>query len=506
MKSANYHSGVVRHDHLLMKLGLLCLLLLMVFSQYASAAVLSCGPIYASRYNTAGTPRFSARLYTLNESTGVATLVASPQPGVNVAVIAQSVTNNNIYFDNGANATIREYTGSATTSFATTYPSWSLTGTGGAFDGNVYYVGTNFHLFRQTTAGVVTDLGLLTAATGDTVFTTLSAGDMAGDGNGRLYMYSSVGGTGLSYLYRIDINTLKATALEQVGPNGATGLAFTTTGQLFTTSISGGVTSPWSINLGVYPGGATDLGTVTGLGAGQTVYDLASCNLPLLNPAITNTKAVANITTGQNPATTAVVGNILEYTVTITNSGNLVADSVTLSDAIPTGTTYVAGSTTLNGVAVADVGGKMPYDPTSTGTREVHTSTQPAGVVQPGVNGVVTVKFRVTVAAGAPATVSNVATSNYPTVSGGVTTFNNAPSNAATVSTASDMGPPALGALPVALSPGQIYSGLTLTCTNAGPAPATSASCAPGASAGSISALSCSPTPPATVAAGASIS
>ncbi|MFZ1326453.1 MAG: C25 family cysteine peptidase [Candidatus Contendobacter sp.] len=283
-------------------------------------------------------------------------------------------------------------------------------------------------------------------------------------------------------------------------------MAFTTTGQLFTTSLSGTTTSPWSINLGVYPGGATDLGTVSGLGAGQGVYDLASCNLPTLNPALATTKSVANITTGQNPATTAVVGNVLEYTVTITNSGNLVADSVTLADAIPTGTTYVAASTTMNGTAVADVGGKMPYDPTGTGTREVHTSTQPAGVVQPGANGVVTVKFRVTVATGAPATVSNVATSNYPTVSGGVTTFNNAPSNAAVVNTNSDMGPPVLGALPAVLSPGQSYSGLTLTCTNAGPAPATSASCAPSASAGAISALSCSPTPPATVAAGASIS
>lgn len=495
---------MVRHDHLLMKLGLLCLLLLMVCSQYASAAVLSCGPIYASRY-ALNTGAFSNQLYTLAESNGAATLVANPQPAAPVAVIAQA-TNTNIYFDNGSNATVRQYTGSATTSFATTYPSWSRTGSGGAFDGNVYYVGLDFHLYRQTPTGAVSDVGLLTAITGDTVFSTLNAGDIAGDGNGRLYMYSSVGGTGLSYLYRIDVNTLKATLMRQVGPNGASGLAFTTTGQLFTTSIAGTTTSPWSINLGVYPGGATDLGTVTGLGAGQTVYDLASCNLPVLNPVITTTKAVANITTGQNPATTAVVGNVLEYTVTITNSGNLVADSVTLSDAIPTGTTYVAGSTTLNGVAVADVGGKMPYDPTSTGTREVHTSTQPSGVVQPGGSGVVTVKFRVTVAAGAPATVSNVATSNYPTVSGGVTTFNNAPSNPATVSTNSDMGPPVLGALPAVLSPGQTYSGLTLTCTNAGPAPATNASCAPSASAGSISALSCSPTPPATVAAGAAIS
>ncbi len=64
---------------------------------------------------------------------------------------------------------------------------------------------------------------------------------------------------------------------------------------------------------------------------------------------------------------------------------------------------------------------------------------------------------------------------------------------------------PTFGTLPTAFGPGGTVTGLTLTCANAGPASATSATCAPSASAGAISNLSCSTTLPATVAAGASV-
>ena len=55
-----------------------------------------------------------------------------------------------------------------------------------------------------------------------------------------------------------------------------------------------------------------------------------------------------------------LAGETLRYTITVRNIGNQNAVNVVLRDAIPVNTTYVAGSTTLNGALVADVGGTSP--------------------------------------------------------------------------------------------------------------------------------------------------
>ena len=53
-------------------------------------------------------------------------------------------------------------------------------------------------------------------------------------------------------------------------------------------------------------------------------------------------------------------GDTLRYTITIKNTGSENAVNVMLRDQLPANTTYVVGSTTLNGVAVADVTGGIP--------------------------------------------------------------------------------------------------------------------------------------------------
>jgi uncharacterized repeat protein (TIGR01451 family) len=53
-------------------------------------------------------------------------------------------------------------------------------------------------------------------------------------------------------------------------------------------------------------------------------------------------------------------GERLRYTITVKNIGNSNAVDVTMRDQIPANTTYVAGSTTLNGAPVADVAGTTP--------------------------------------------------------------------------------------------------------------------------------------------------
>jgi uncharacterized repeat protein (TIGR01451 family) len=52
-----------------------------------------------------------------------------------------------------------------------------------------------------------------------------------------------------------------------------------------------------------------------------------------------------------------LAGDTLRYTITVKNIGNEHAANVVLRDLIPVNTTYVAGSTTLNGVPVQDSGG-----------------------------------------------------------------------------------------------------------------------------------------------------
>lgn len=56
---------------------------------------------------------------------------------------------------------------------------------------------------------------------------------------------------------------------------------------------------------------------------------------PIINPVKSVNRTVAG------------VGDILTYTITITNTGTGSAENVVLRDSIPNGTTFVAGSVTV---------------------------------------------------------------------------------------------------------------------------------------------------------------
>jgi uncharacterized repeat protein (TIGR01451 family) len=92
------------------------------------------------------------------------------------------------------------------------------------------------------------------------------------------------------------------------------------------------------------------------------------------------------------------------YTISIPNTGTAHSSGTTLADPIPAGTTYVPGSTTLNGVAVADVGGTMPFAT----ARAVNSPTGSAGQIKIGETA--TVSFRVTINPNPPLIITNVAT------------------------------------------------------------------------------------------------
>lgn len=114
-------------------------------------------------------------------------------------------------------------------------------------------------------------------------------------------------------------------------------------------------------------------------------------------PALLSSKSVS-------PVGPVAAGQVLTYEIRSTNGGSAPTAGTTLQDSIPAGTTYVAGSTRLNGAAVPDVGGAMPY----TAARTINSPGAPAGQIAPGATAVLT--FQVRVNAGVTAQVTNLAT------------------------------------------------------------------------------------------------
>ncbi len=121
------------------------------------------------------------------------------------------------------------------------------------------------------------------------------------------------------------------------------------------------------------------------------------------NP-VTTTIARLAITKAVTPAGTATPGTTLTYTVTLNNNGTAASAATTLQDLIPAGTTYVPGSTLLNGVALSDVAGVMPY----VATRTVNSPGQGAGVLAVGASA--TVSFVVIINNATTVTITNTAT------------------------------------------------------------------------------------------------
>jgi uncharacterized repeat protein (TIGR01451 family) len=111
---------------------------------------------------------------------------------------------------------------------------------------------------------------------------------------------------------------------------------------------------------------------------------------------LTVTKTAAVISDGFSAAgqAKAIPGAIVEYTITVQNNG-LVTSGAALTEIVPPNTTYVAGSTTLNGAAVADVAGAMPY----VAGGAINSPAAAAGVINPGATAAerAVVRFRVTI-------------------------------------------------------------------------------------------------------------
>jgi uncharacterized repeat protein (TIGR01451 family) len=138
-------------------------------------------------------------------------------------------------------------------------------------------------------------------------------------------------------------------------------------------------------------------------------YDFVSCfgfpseagtmiTNPIVLPAVrlAPTKAVS-------PTGPVGVGQVLTYTITVPNTGATNSNGTTFTDLIPAGTSYVAGTTLMNGVAVPDIGGAMPFIAGGL----INSPTVAAGVIAAGAS--VVVRFQVVVNPSPPAIITNTA-------------------------------------------------------------------------------------------------
>jgi uncharacterized repeat protein (TIGR01451 family) len=254
-----------------------------------------------------------------------------------------------------------------------------------------------------------------------------ASGDVAFDASGVMYLVT--GPSSEFRLYRVDGVTGAspvATLLDTASTTATTtSLAFTPDGQASLIANNG---RNWRWNLAT--GVNTELTSLSEAG-----YDLGSCMYPSLLARINANKTVAKVSGSTGTAVAA--GDTLEYTISIRNTGSVIAPGTTLQDNIPLGTTYVANSTTMNNVAVPDNAGVMPF----VTNRRINGPAQISGSVAVDTTPTITndnevvVKFRVIVnSSNLPATISNRATVEYVGgPSGGVLTDDpNAPGDTPT--------------------------------------------------------------------------
>lgn len=395
------------------------------------APPLTCGTIYGS-YNNGGI--FNG-LRAYNPTSGslsaqIATLTTPGGSTTNVAALAvdpvlDSNGNRRVYYmeNSGTNARLFYYDGSSVTDTGTTITvpyspintvrSDGSTGSlnnsfnrmGFAPDGTLYIADgqKTFYRFspnRSGTGGTLSAANTITDNPNNDIGNFGRAkvgqsggGDITFDSSGRMYIvtYDS-NSSGVPTEFRLfqilnpQSSTPTAVLLgRQASVDTVAGLSFQISDNTLYMQGGGGKSFGWNL--------ATN--TVTNLSATSLgSADLGSCHYPDLDPTNTSTKTVANIT---NPGATQLSANdILEYTLNVTNNGNLVAGNVTLVDAIPAGTTYVTGSTKLNSITQTDVSGAMPYA-NATNAKQINSPGQASGVLTAGASNKATVVFRVKV-------------------------------------------------------------------------------------------------------------
>jgi len=316
----------------------------------------------------------------------------------NCGALAYDHTNNWIYFVNGT-TTGTAYLSYVDFNYASPraevyvgYPLETNTATGYninrmtmASDGYGYALTANgldltrFSISPSTNLPVISRLGALVNDTSNGANNILSevGGDIFGDGSGKLYFATNK-------LYRIDPASRIATYLgtiSNVPTSNNSSVAAYSDGYVY---MSGGYANVYRVDLATMSGSS-----ITG-GSTSSVYynsDYADCSMPVLTPALKVNKSYRN-TQG---STHIKAGDTIEYTIEVTDMGNLSAAAVKLYDTIPAHSYYYNGSTTINGVPVADVAGSMPFS--VAGGQYINSPGETAGLVKVGDSNKAVIKF-----------------------------------------------------------------------------------------------------------------
>lgn len=263
---------------------------------------------------------------------------------------------------------------------------WNINRMAFASDGYGYAItesGSDIIRFsiNSSNVPVITRMGALINAANNGSNDILSevGGDIFGDGSGNLYLVANS-----SKLYKINPNTRVSTFLGSITPFPGTSnsIAVDAAGNVY---IGGAYQNVYTVNL------ATMVATSITGGSTSNVWtngDYSSCAFPVLAPDLIANKTYSNI--NGNPF--VVGGDTVEYRIEVSNNGNINAAGVKLYDGIPTATSYIPGSTKLNGVTVADVAGVMPF--AVAGGRFINSVGEQSGIIRVGTLNKAVVTFR----------------------------------------------------------------------------------------------------------------
>jgi uncharacterized repeat protein (TIGR01451 family) len=209
--------------------------------------------------------------------------------------------------------------------------------------------------YRFTTGGTTSTItGPFTFTLAPSTAPAVSnGGDIAFDANNVGYLVDQS-----RNLYRLDITANTATFLGGItgmGTASPNGVGFSGNNLYISTLTN----TLYQVDLTTL---VASLRTPSSTPSGFAQNDIATCIYPAnLVPDVAAAKAYRNVTkndpTDFSVSSNADPGDTLEYRVVVRNSGTIAAGNTTFQDSIPSGVTYVANSTTLNGSAVTDLAG-----------------------------------------------------------------------------------------------------------------------------------------------------
>jgi hypothetical protein len=238
-----------------------------------------------------------------------------------------------------------------------------------------------------------TNQGILLDKAGNPVsVSALGGGDLIFDNTDKGYLIDNSG-----YFFKINLSTRIATYLSTAPATTPAGLAYGPNGLIYTFTSAAPNGNIYAIDL------AANTTTLLETQTGTVFADAFGCAFPDIAPKPSTGKtpaivtgAAANGTGGTvstTPATILSPGDLVEYSIVLRNGGITAATNSKYQDTLPSGTTYIANSTKMNTVTVADVASAFPY----TTAKLVNSPGAATGVVSADLTPAITTDKEVTI-------------------------------------------------------------------------------------------------------------